>query len=130
MNGEATLGPFPVLALALLVVAGTAALTVRAILRRRDLGTPAERATFTTLHTASLAAPHLREGLTPTGARRAVRHLRALLDARAVALVAGDTLLAWDGGGASAHAADAPRHAAGALRTGRTIVLQPADAAC
>ena len=67
MNGEATLGPFPVLAIALLVVAGTSALTVRAILRRRDLGTPAERATFTTLHTASQAAPHLREGLTPHG---------------------------------------------------------------
>src|SRR4051794_29972196 len=130
MNGEARLGPFPVLALALLVVAGTAALTVRAILRRRDLGTPAERATFTTLHTASLAAPHLREGLTPTGARRAVRHLRALLGARAVALVTTDVTLGWDGAGAGAHAGDAPGHAAGALRTGRTEVLHARDVAC
>src|SRR3954451_6754921 len=130
MNGDRTLGPFPVLALAVLLVAATAVFVVRSILRRRDLGTPAERATFTTLHTASLAAPHLREGLTPTGARRAVRHLRALLDARAVALVSADALLAWDGGGASAHSAHAARHAAEALRTGRTSVLEPADVAC
>ena len=41
-----------------------------------------------------MAAPHLRDGLTPTGARRAVRHLRALLGARAVALVTTDMLLA------------------------------------
>ncbi len=130
MNGDGTLGPFPVLLLALAFVAGTAAVVVRAILRRRDLGTPAERATFTTLHTASLAAPHLREGLTPTGARRAVRHLRALLDARAVALVTADSLLAWDGGGASAHAATAVKDAAEALRTGRTSVLDEGDVAC
>ena len=32
--------------------------------RRRDLGTSADRATFDTLHTASLAAPPLRQGLT------------------------------------------------------------------
>src|SRR3954449_6854038 len=127
MAADGALGPYPVLALATVLVASTAALIVRTILRRRDLGTPAERATFATLHTASLAAPHLREGLTPTGARRAVRHLRALLDARAVALVSADALLAWDGGGASAHSAHAPRHAAEALRTGRTSVLEASD---
>ena len=116
---------------------------VRRVARRRDRGLRgaehpatarpryARRASH--LHDTphgSLAAPHLREGLTPTGARRAVRHLRALLDARAVALVACDTLLAWDGGGASAHAADAPRHAGEALRTGRTTVLDTGDVAC
>src|SRR3954465_4056180 len=130
MAADGSLGPYPVLALATVLVAGTAALLVRSILRRRDLGTPAERATFTTLHRASLAAPHLREGLTPTGARRAVRHLRALLGARAVALVTTDMLLAWDGAGAAVHAADAPRHAAGALRTGRADVLDAEDVAC
>jgi two-component system, LytTR family, sensor kinase len=130
MAANGALGPYPVLALATLLVAGTAALLVRSILRRRDLGTPAERATFTTLHRASLAAPHLREGLTPTGARRAVRHLRALLGARAVALVTTDMLLAWDGAGAGVHAADAPKHAAEALRTGRADVLDAEDVAC
>jgi two-component system LytT family sensor kinase len=130
MAADGALGPYPVLALATVLVASTAALIVRTILRRRDLGTPAERATFTTLHTASLAAPHLREGLTPTGARRAVRHLRALLGARAVALVTADATLAWDGAGAAVHGPHAPTHAAGALRSGRAEVLDAADVAC
>jgi two-component system, LytTR family, sensor kinase len=130
MAADGALGPYPVLALATVLVASTAALIVRTILRRRDLGTPAERATFTTLHTASLAAPHLREGLTPTGARRAVRHLRALLGARAVALVTADATLAWDGAGAAVHGSHAPAHAAGALRSGRAEVLDAGDVAC
>ena len=64
------------------------AVTMLAIRRRRhrDLGTSANRATFDTLHTASLAAPGLREGLTEHGAQRAVRHLRSLLGTSAVAL--------------------------------------------
>src|SRR3954470_6250752 len=130
MAADGALGPYPVLALATVLVAGTAALVVRGILRRRDLGTPADRATFATLHRASQAAPHLREGLTPTGARRAVRHLRALLGTRAVALVTTDMLLAWDGAGGGVHAGQAPRHAAGALRTGRADVLDAEDVAC
>src|SRR4051794_1960375 len=119
MAADGALGPYPVLALATVLVASTAALIVRTILRRRDLGTPAERATFTPLHTASLAAPHLREGLTPTGARRAVRHLRALLGARAVALVTADATLAWDGAGAAVHGSHAPGDAAGGPRPRR-----------
>ena len=45
----------------------------------RHLGTPAERATYETLHTASLAAPALRAGLTEHSAERAVPFLRRLL---------------------------------------------------
>jgi two-component system, LytTR family, sensor kinase len=41
-----------------------------------------------------------------------------------------DMLLAWDGAGAGVHATDAPRHAAGALRTGRADVLDAEDVAC
>lgn len=69
--------------------------------RRRTphLGTEADRATFRTLHNASLAAPALREGLRPDSAERAVRHLRALLGTPAVALTDPDRVLAWDGVG-------------------------------
>ncbi len=123
------LGPWTALALATFVVAVTAALVVRGILRRRDLGTPAERATFTTLHTASLAAPHLREGLTPTGANRAARHLRNLLETPAVALTDATTVLAWDGTG-SHHRSTAADHAAEVLRTGQPVVLGSAQVAC
>ncbi len=67
--------------------------------RRRHLGTDADRATFRTLHTAALASPALRAGLTRDSAERAVRHLRTLLGTPAVALTDTGGLLAWDGAG-------------------------------
>ena len=54
--------------------------------RRWYLGTNADRATFRTLHTASLMAGALREGLTASGAEQSARHVRALISAPAVAL--------------------------------------------
>ncbi|MFI0806540.1 sensor histidine kinase [Streptomyces echinatus] len=64
-----------------------------------DLGSPVERATFHTLHTASVAAPPLRAGLTEDAARKAVRRLRPLFGTAALGLTADDRLLAWDGPG-------------------------------
>lgn len=127
--GSGFVGPFTALVVATLVVAGLGALVARAILRRRDLGTPADRATFNTLHTASLAAPHLREGLTQAGATRAARHLRALLGTSAIALVDATSTLAWEGAGAH-HAPSAREHAEEVLRSGRTVVLGPNSVAC
>jgi two-component system, LytTR family, sensor kinase len=68
-----------------------------------DLGTPVERATFHTLHTASLAAPPLRAGLTGETARRAAGRLRSLLGTEALCLTGRDAVLAWDGPGADHH---------------------------
>lgn len=121
-------GTQAVLVGAVLVAVGVL-LWVRTVRRRGDLGSDADRATFATLHTASLAAPHLRDGLTPTGAERAVRHLRALLGTPAVALTDATSTLAWDGAGAH-HAPDAARHAQEVLGRGRTLVLGPGDVAC
>lgn len=123
------IGPFTALVVATVAVALIGGLMARAILRRRDLGTPSDRATFATLHTAALAAPHLREGLTAAGATRAVRHLRTLLGTSAVALVDPTATLAWDGAG-TRHAASAWAHAEEVLRTGRTVVLGAAVVAC
>jgi two-component system LytT family sensor kinase len=106
----------------LLVVLIAGVWLIRRIRRHPDLGTDAERATFDTLHTASLAAPPLREGLTALGARRAVPHLRTLLGTAAVALTDVSGTLAWDGAGEH-HSAAAIRHAAGMLAGGRTTVL-------
>ena len=64
---------------------------------RRHLGTEADRTTFRTLHTASLTTPALRAGLTKASAEKAVRHLRSLLGAPAIALTDTQSLLAWDG---------------------------------
>ena len=117
------------LLLAALVLAVALALAVRAVRRRTDLGTPTDRATFATLHTASLAAPHLREGLTPSGAVKAARHLRVLLGTPALAITAPGRTLAWDGAGDS-HAERAVADAADVLAKGRTAVLGPRDVAC
>ncbi len=100
-----------------------AALAARVVRRRRDFGSTADRATFETLHTASLAAPSLREGLTEAGAARSVRHLRTLLGTPAVALTdAAGRCLAWEGSG-SRHAVDVADHAATVLASGQPAVV-------
>jgi two-component system, LytTR family, sensor kinase len=76
-----------------------AALAVWLVRHRRDLGSSTDRATFQTLHTASLASRQLRFGLDQASAERAIRYLRTLLGAPVVALTDTVDLLAWDGGG-------------------------------
>jgi two-component system LytT family sensor kinase len=100
-----------------------------ALLRRGHLGTEADRATYRTLHTALLASPPLRMGLTPTAAERSLRHLRTLLGAPAVAMTDTSRLLAWEGG-RSHHQAQPALIAAGTLSNGRTAVVGGADVAC
>ena len=97
--------------------------------RRHDLGTPADRATFATLHTASLASPALRAGLTAASAERAVRHLRSLLGVPAVALTDSTHVLAWDGGGTH-HREQVLALAAGAIEAGHSQVRGAADVGC
>ncbi|MEV0973830.1 sensor histidine kinase [Microtetraspora glauca] len=112
---------------AVLVVAGligVPSIVLWRVLRgRRELGSsPAERATFETLHTASLAAPPLRAGLTQAGALKASRYLRELLGSPAIAITDGEELLVYDGEG-DHHAKEAFGHAARTLEDGRTQVL-------
>ncbi|MGN6252384.1 MAG: sensor histidine kinase [Marmoricola sp.] len=66
-------------------------------LRPGHLGSQADRASFETLHTASLMTVPLRTGLTQASAERCVRHLRSLLATPAVALTGTEVLLAWEG---------------------------------
>ncbi|MEZ5093271.1 sensor histidine kinase [Nocardioides sp.] len=99
------------------------------VLRRSHLGTEADRATFRTLHTASLASPALREGLTTTSAERSIKHLRALLGSPAVALTDDSRLLAWDGTGEH-HAAHAPGLAVAVGAQGSTRVFAPRELPC
>jgi two-component system, LytTR family, sensor kinase len=119
---------------ALPVVAAAAAVAVAVLAgyivrRRRYLGTSADRATFDTLHAASLAAPSLREGLTEHGAARAIRHLRTLLGTPELAITDRTRLLAADGE-ARHHAEAAMQHAAGPLSSGRIQVLPSREIAC
>ena len=97
--------------------------------RRTHLGSEADRATFRTLHTASLASPALREGLTVRSAERSSRHLRALLGTPAAALADTSDVLHWDGLG-SHHAPQVPALLAPVMENGRTRVVTRADLPC
>lgn len=67
--------------------------------RRRGFLSEVDRATYATLHTASLASQHLAEGLTPDAAERAGRHLLSILGAHAVSLSDTGGVLSWTGVG-------------------------------
>ena len=88
-------------AIVAVVVALVGAVVLTTVVRRsrRDttLGTADDRATYATLHTASLAAPALRAGLNPDSAARALPHVRALLGAPTVAITDTAGVLAHEG---------------------------------
>ncbi|MEO9151643.1 MAG: histidine kinase, partial [Lapillicoccus sp.] len=110
--------------LLLLVTAGVARLS-----RRRRFVSEVDRATYETLHTASLAARHLRSGLTPQAAERTTRQLRPMLGSRAIALTDASGVLAWDGVGGH-HRQDLPAQSEPVLTSGATVVLGDADVTC
>ncbi len=110
--------PALVVALALAVVA--VVLVAVRLLRRRDLGTEADRATFETLHRASLAAPALREGLTEDAVSRAAKHLHALLGSAGVVLTSTDRVLGGDGVGTEVLVLD---DVAEVLENGHAVVV-------
>ncbi|MGY0488777.1 sensor histidine kinase [Streptomyces sp. WG-D5] len=90
---------------------------------RSDVGTPVERATFETLHTASLAAPALRAGLTEDTARKSARRLRTLLGTDALAVTNRSTVLAWDGAAEHAHTGQVMEQVAPVLAGGRSAAF-------
>ncbi|MCC9198129.1 sensor histidine kinase [Arthrobacter sp. zg-Y820] len=103
--------------IAVLTVALVAALGHRLSRSQRDLGSDRERAVYSALHTASLASRHLRAGLTPSGASKAGRHLRALLGCDTLALADAAAVLAWEGS-----LPDTPRSRARLLEASRTVL--------
>ncbi|MCG7526576.1 histidine kinase [Streptomyces sp. OfavH-34-F] len=114
-----------VVALATLLLGGAFLLGRRTAPAQRtsDVGTPVEHATFETLHTASLAAPPLRAGLTEDSARRSARRLRSLLGTDALCLTDRDGVLVWDGEGEH-HGRDVMEQVAGVLETGRDTAFR------
>ncbi len=100
-----------------------------ALLRRDALGSEADRATFRTLHNASLASPALREGLTESSAERSLKFLKALLGAPVVALTGTQGLLGWEGGHDN-HVDQPARIAAATLGHGRTTVIDRREVVC
>lgn len=115
------------LAIALTTVA--VVLLLRGVRSRRMFGTPEDRATYRILHFTGLASPALRSGL-HAGADRAAKHLHHLLGTEALALVDGESTLAWEGPGQAAHEAAAAGHAAAAITRDSTEVLEQRSIEC
>ena len=89
--------------------------------RRRGFLSEVDRATYATLHTASLASQHLGEGLTPDAAERAGRHLLSILGAHAVSIADSGSVLSWTGVG-DHHRGTALALGEQTRETGRTVV--------
>ncbi len=123
----------PPLLVLLGVLIGLLAATVAYLVgrgRRNTFATPLEKATFGTLHTVALAAPALREGLSPSSAAFALPYLRTLLDNPALAMTDNrGQILAWDGD-ADHHEPDVVALADEVIRTGRQQVLSHASIQC
>ncbi|MCW2755029.1 MAG: histidine kinase [Marmoricola sp.] len=96
---------------------------------RRGLGNEADRATFRTLHTASLASAALREGLDSAGVDTSVKHLRALLGTPAVAMTDTERLLGHVGLD-DHHREGATALALRAIAAGTTVVSMAGELDC
>src|SRR5581483_3737091 len=72
---------------------------LRLVAGHRRVLAPESAAMQSALHAAAGTLPHLRRGLSAESATKAAPHLRTLTQARAVALLDGGELLAFDGHG-------------------------------
>lgn len=115
------------LAVALVAVVVTAAVLARRRRGRPPLGSAEDRATYATLHTTSLAAPSLRQGLDSESAAHALPHLMALLGTPTVAVTDTAGVLAWQGPGSPEQVDELVAAAleAGRTRTDRSAVVAP-----
>ncbi|QTG79772.1 histidine kinase [Arthrobacter crystallopoietes] len=112
-----------IVAIAAVTVAVIALIGFKLARSSRDLGSEAELATYTTLHTAGLAAPFLRTGLSPAGAGKAARYLREMLGSNDLVITDESSMLAWDGTHAPREA-EAMALARKVLDSGRTQVFR------
>ena len=100
---------------------------VRARRPRGGFLSDADRATHETLHTASLAARELREGLDDSGVTRAAPHLRAMLGTPSIAVCDPTGPIVWEGVGEH-HLTSAHGHAEQARRIAEARDRLPAVA--
>ena len=109
-----------------------AGLVAAALYARRSgtrLVTPGQRMTYEAMHTANLAAPSLRSGLTPDAMRRAFDPLRSLLGTRAVVVADQSGVIAAEGADAE-HLQLLGRPLQSVLATGRPSLLSAEDLRC
>jgi two-component system LytT family sensor kinase len=112
------------------VIVAVVALSMLWRARRRAFASPLERATFSTLHTVSLAAPALREGLSRQSAAFALPYLRTLLETCALTMTdIQPSVLAWDGE-SDHHKPEVEELARQVVETGRQQVASHSQIRC
>ena len=94
----------------------------------RRIGTPGQRATYETLHTATLAVSALRGGLTSGSAVKAAPALRRLLGTPAIAMADQRHLLAYEG--SDRHAEALARCLQDVVGSGSSQLLSAPDLLC
>ncbi len=94
----------------------------------RGMGTPRQRATYETLHTASLAVSALRGGLTSSTSVKAAPALRRLLGTPAIAIADRRNLLAYEG--SDRHTAALAGCLHHVVSSGRSQLLSALDLRC
>src|ERR1700712_5741756 len=119
-----------VLLVVLLIVAIGAAIFYFVRSRRNSYASPLERATFGTLHTVALAAPSLREGLSPSSASFALPYLRQLLDTGALTLTDNRATTLACAGAADQPEPDVRALADQVISTGRQQMLSHSSIVC
>lgn len=97
--------------------------------RRSGFHSAVDRATWSTLHTASIASRHLADGLSEASAEKAGRHLLLLLESDALAIGDVSGTLAWIGAGEH-HRPSAAQLATTTLREGHTVVTDSRELSC
>jgi two-component system, LytTR family, sensor kinase len=129
--GNLLASPTVLVVLVVLAVASLAAAIFYFLRNRRNtFATPLERATFATLHTVALAAPALREGLSPQSAAFALPYLRTLLDTCSLSMTDNrGATLAWDGS-SDQHEPDVRSLADQVISTGRQQVMSHSAISC
>jgi two-component system LytT family sensor kinase len=116
------------LALVALVVV-FAALLRYALRGGRQMETTGQRTVYEALHTANLAAPALRSGLTPEALGRARAQLRSLLGAKGLVVADAGGVLTADNVDEE-HCRLVGRALDEAMSKGRPVLLEPGDLAC
>jgi two-component system, LytTR family, sensor kinase len=117
------------LTLLFVMIAVPAFVLARSLNKRRAFSTSSQQAAFDVLHTANLASPALRGGLSAQTVSRAAPHLRSLLGVPAMSIVDGSGVLCWEGDG-DHHAMQVAGLAASVLTSGRTRVGEAHEVVC
>jgi two-component system, LytTR family, sensor kinase len=106
-----------------------AIVVLRSFARKRAFSTSTQQAAFEVLHTANLASPSLRSGLSTQSMSKAAPHLLTLLGVPALSVADATGVLCWEGPG-DHHRTTVSAMVASVLESGRARVAESSEVSC